>query len=70
MLAREYRPFSFGHKMKVLSIEDEDESYGIIIKVRKGRKTGYISLAEVEVVSQEDFNFWLVREYVVWFANR
>ena len=64
------RPFSVGHKMKVLSIEDEDESYGIIVKVREGRKTGYIPLADVEVVSQEDSNFWLVREYVVWFANR
>ncbi len=51
-------------------IEDEDESYGIIVKVREGRKTGYIPLADVEVVSQEDSNFWLVREYVVWFANR
>ncbi|MDJ0592072.1 MAG: DUF6398 domain-containing protein [Pleurocapsa sp. MO_226.B13] len=64
------QPFSVGHEMKVLSIEDEDESYGIIIKVREGRKTGYVPLADVEVVSQENPNFWLVREYVVWFANR
>ena len=64
------KPFSVGHEMKVLSIEDEDESYGIIIKVREGRKTGYVPLADVEVVSNEDPNFWLVREYVVWFANR
>ena len=64
------KPFSVGHEMKVLSIEDEDESYGIIIKVREGRKTGYVPLADVEVVSQENPNFWLVREYVVWFANR
>ena len=65
-----HKPFSVGHEMKVLSIEDEDESYGIIIKVREGRKTGYIPLADVKVVSQSDPNFWLVREYVVWFANR
>lgn len=64
------QPFSVGHKMKVISIEDEDDSYGIIIKVREGRKTGYVPLADVEVVAQEDPNFWLVREYVVWFANR
>ena len=64
------KPFSVGHEMKALSIEDEDESYGIIIKVREGRKTGYVPLADVEVTSQEDLNFWLVREYVVWFANR
>ncbi len=68
--ANQDEPFSVGHEMKVLSIEDEDESYGIIIKVREGRKTGYIPLAEVEVISKSDPNFWLVREYVVWFANR
>ena len=55
--------------MKVLSIFEEDDLYGIIIKVREGRKTGYIPLCDVEVVSRDDSNFWPVREYVVWFAN-
>jgi hypothetical protein len=61
---------SLGHVMKVVSIEDEDESYGIIIKVKEGRKTGYVPLCNAEVTSKEDKNFWPVREYVVWFANR
>ena len=64
------KPFSVGHVMKAILIEDEDDDHGIIVKVREGRKTGYLPLADLEVTSREDSNFWLVREYVVWFANR
>jgi hypothetical protein len=64
------KPFQVGHTMKVVAIEDEDESYGLIMKVREGRKTGYVPLSDLEVTPKKDPNFWYVREYVVWFANR
>jgi len=69
-LSNKNEPFSLGHVMKVLSIKDEDESYGIIVKVREGKETRYIPLCDLEVTSRKDKNFWPVREYVVWFANR
>jgi len=56
--------------MKVNDIEAEDEQFGIIIKVREGRKVGRIPLCDVEVTSRKDINFWPVREYAVWFANK
>ena len=56
--------------MKVIGIDQEDDLYGIILKVREGRKVGYVPLCNVEVLDQENLNFWPVREYVVWFANR
>lgn len=62
--------FSFRHTMKVLTIEDEDADYGILVKVREGRQSGVVPLCDVEVTSRQDQNFWPVREYVVWFANR
>ena len=64
--------FSVGHTMKVLTIEDEDEDadYSILVKVREGRQSGVVPLCDVEVTSRQDQNFWPVREYVVWFANR
>jgi len=65
-----HQPFRFGHKMEVLGIEDGDDHYGILVKVREGRKTGCVPLCDVEVISRNDPNFWPVREYVVWFANR
>ncbi len=64
------QPFRLGHKMKVIGIELEDDMYGIILKVREGRKVGYVPLCDVEVVDKEDPNFWPAREYAVWFANR
>ena len=64
------QPFRLGHRMKVIGIELEDDLYGIILKVREGRKVGYVPLCDVEVIDKEYPNFWPVREYVVWFANR
>ena len=63
-------PFRLGHIMNALDIESEDDLYGIILKVKEGRKVGHVPLCDVEVTSRENKNFWPVREYVVWFANR
>ena len=65
-----YPFFGVGHSMKVLSIKDEDETHGIIVKVREGRRIGYVPLCELEVTPRKNANYWPVREYVVWFANR
>lgn len=63
-------PFRLGHVMKAIDIEMEDDHYGIILKVREGRKVGHVPLCDVEVTSKENENYWPVREYVVLFANR
>lgn len=55
--------------MKVLLIEDEDEDNGILVKSWEGRQTGVVLLGDVDVTSRKDQNFWLVQEYVTWFAN-
>jgi len=63
-------PFRLGHVMEAIDIEMEDDHYGVILKVREGNRVGYVPLCDVEVTSKENRNFWPVREYVVWFANR
>lgn len=63
-------PFRLGHVMEVIGIEMEDDHYGVILKVKEGKKRGHVPLCDVEVMSTENENFWPVREYVVWFANR
>ena len=63
-------PFRLGHVMKAIDIEMEDEHYGILLKVREGKRAGHVPLCDVEVTSKENENYWPVREYVVWFANR
>ena len=70
LVIREEAFFGVGHSMKVLSIKDEDETHGIIVKVREGRRIGYVPLCELEVTPRKNANYWPVREYVVWFANR
>lgn len=61
--------FKIGHKMEVLAIDNlYDEE--VVVKVKENRKTGYVPLYDLEVTPKDDINFWPVREYVVWFANR
>ena len=63
-------PFSLGHEMKVVGIDMEDEQYGIIVKVKEGRRVGAVPMCDVEVTLKDNENYWPVREYVVWFANQ
>jgi hypothetical protein len=63
-------PFRLGHKMDVLELGEDDEDRGVMVKVREKRQVDYDPLADLEVKSRTDPNFWPVREYVVWFANR
>ena len=62
--------FSLGHEMKVVGIDMEDEQYGIIVKVKEGRRVGAVPMCDVEVTLKDNENYWPVREYVVWFANQ
>ena len=63
-------PFRLGHKMEVVGLEDEDVDRGIMVTVRENKRTGSVPLCDLEVTPKRDKNFWPVREYVVWFANR
>ncbi|MBN1902236.1 hypothetical protein JW926_13005 [Candidatus Sumerlaeota bacterium] len=64
------RPFAVGHRMTALELGEEDDQYGFLIFVKGDREKGWIPLADVEVTSRNNPNFWPVREYVVWIANR
>ncbi len=63
-------PFRLGHKMEVLELGEDDVDRGMLVRVREKGKIGYVPLGDVEVTPKTDANFWPVREYVVWFANR
>ncbi|MFH1118071.1 MAG: calcium-binding protein [Pseudomonadota bacterium] len=64
------KPFQLGHTMKVLSIHGEDDYYGVVVRVREERRIGYVPLADVEVISHDDENYWPMMEYAHWFGNR
>jgi len=65
-----HESFRLGHTMKVLNLICEDDLYGVIVKVREGRRVGSVPLCELKVIPEDDRNFLAVNEYVVWFANR
>ena len=62
--------FGMGHIMEVLALENEDDLYGIIAKVKEKSHIGHVPLCDLGVASEATRNYWSVREYVVWFANR
>ena len=62
-------PFSLGHIMKVLSIETEDDLYGIIIKVREGRHTAFVPILDLEAKDSNTINKKYLDEYAEWFAT-
>ncbi len=62
--------FRLGHKMQVVGLAEEDVDRGILVNVREKNRTGCVPLCDLEVTPKTDPNFWPVREYVVWFANR
>lgn len=60
--------FGLGHTMKVLCVESEDDLYGIIVKVREGRQTGFVPILDLKI--QDDcMNKKYLDEYAEWFLN-
>jgi hypothetical protein len=62
--------FRLGHKMVVVGLDEDDVNMGVMVEVTEKKRTGYVPLCDLEVRPKTDKNFWPVREYVVWFANR
>ena len=56
--------------MEVIGIDVDDMNIGITVVVKEKGETGYVPLADLLVKPKTDKNFWPVREYGEWFANR
>ena len=63
-------PLDAGDKVKVVEVTDVDDLYGVIVKVRQGRKGYYFPLCDLEVCDKKSSNYTPVNDYAVWFANR
>ena len=66
-------PFPVGCEVEVLGIAEGDfepDFDGVIVEVRRGKIKGQLPLQDLEVRPKSDPNFWPVREFVVWYANR
>ena len=63
-------PFRLGHTFEVVGLDEEDVDRGIIVKAKEKGRVGYVPLCDLKVKPKTDKNFWPVREYVVWDANK
>jgi hypothetical protein len=64
------KPFAVGSKMTVTEFGYNDFHETMMAHVKQGKNDGWVPLADLEVTPKSDPNYWAVREYVVWFANR
>lgn len=63
------KPFGLGHTMKVLSVESEDDFYGIIVKVKEGRHTAFVPILDLEIQDDSSMYKKYLDEYAEWFLN-
>ena len=66
-------PFPVGCKLTATGISDYDcdvDFEGIIVDVEGRLRKGCVPLQDLEVRPKSDSNYWPVREFVVWYANR
>lgn len=63
-------PLQHGDKIRIHSIWGNDDLYGVIVKVRYGRKVYHFPLCDVEVLGGISKRFQVVVDYKNWFANR
>lgn len=62
--------FRVGDEMKVLSLSELDEFYGLIVQARVKRRKIHFPLCDLEVSDKNSPNHPLVADYRFWFANR
>ena len=63
-------PLQAGDQVKVLSISAIDDSYGLIVRLRLGRRQYDFPLCNLKVIDQASPNDQLVNDYRTWHANR
>jgi hypothetical protein len=63
-------PLRAGDKVRVHVIEDVDEHYGIIVKLRRGREQFYMPLCDLATIDKNSPTYHLIDLYRTWFTNR
>ncbi len=58
-----------GDIVKITGVEDIIDLYGMLMKIKKGRKTLYCPLAELLVVDKKSKNYKIIEAYNEWEMN-
>ncbi|MEM9213629.1 MAG: calcium-binding protein [Cyanobacteria bacterium P01_F01_bin.150] len=63
-------PLKGGQTVRVKAIFDVDDLYGILGAITHQRKTFHFPLCDLEAKDKKSSNYQVLKNYVVWFANR
>lgn len=63
-------PLRIGARVTVKAISGVDDPYGIFVEVTKDRSSYEFTLCDLEATDRKSKNYQLLRDYVVWYANR
>jgi len=63
------KTFGLGHIFKAVSVEDLDDLYGLILKCREDRSTGYVPLLDLELTDKDHKNNEYIDEFLTWHAE-
>lgn len=63
-------PLEQGDKTRIHSIIATDDHYGVIMKLKQGKKGFHFPLCSIQVADNNSNNFQIVEDYSVWFSNR
>jgi hypothetical protein len=66
---QERGPLQSGDKVRVHAFEYADDHYGIIVKLRHGRKQYHLPLCELAAADEKSPEYHLIDLYRIWFAN-
>ena len=59
-----------GQKVRVMGVDDLDEHYGILVKIKRGPRRYSFPLCDLGATSASSPNHVHVQLYAVWFANK
>lgn len=63
-------PLRIGDAVRVIGLLDISDPYGVLVDIKKGRRGYDFPLCSLEVTDKKSPLFQIVKDYVVWYANR
>jgi hypothetical protein len=63
-------PLRSGDKVQIHAIEAADEGYGLIVKLRRGRRQFHFPLCDLSTADNSSTAYKFIDLYRTWFANR
>jgi hypothetical protein len=67
---QEQGPLQAGQKVTVQDLLMVDDLYGILAAVKHDRRIHHFPLCDLGVTNEKSPNYQVVKDYVMWFANR